>query len=245
MTFWEHLEELRYRLWVSIIAVAVGGGISLLFYQPVLEVLTRPAGGIRLIFTHPSEAAIQILNIALFSGFILSLPFLLYQVWAFVSPALTPREKGWFYWFLFPSLLLFLAGLLFGYFILLPVLLKFLLSVGAGYFEPMLRISSYISFVVWILLICGVMFEMPMLTLLFTITGLMTPAFLIQKWRYFVLGIFIFAAIITPPDVFSQIMVAIPMLVLFGISCIISIVGSKWKGRERESEPSRGISLSK
>ncbi|MFN4182790.1 MAG: twin-arginine translocase subunit TatC [bacterium] len=142
------------------------------------------------------------------------------------------------------SLLLFLGGLLFGYFILLPLLLNFLLSLGTGYFEPMLRISSYFSFVVWILLICGIMFEMPMMTLLLTIAGIMTPAFLLQKWKYFVLGIFIFSAIITPPDVFSQILVAIPMLGLFGFSCIISIVGSKWKGREMKSESSGSISLS-
>ncbi len=244
MTIWQHLEELRYRLGVCFIAILFGTAVSFYWFQPIVRILLHPAGDIKLIYTYPSEAVVQSIKIAFFSGFVLAFPVVIYQFWAFISPALYPKEKRWAYWLIPPSFALFLTGLLFGYFALLPILLRFLFSVGQGMFEPMIRISSYVSFAVWILLLCGIIFEIPLITFVLTVAGILTPAFLAQRWKYIVVGVFILAAVITPPDVISQTIVAIPILGLFASSYIISLVVFRWKRREYQSEPSGSISLS-
>jgi len=186
----------------------------------LLNIVMRPIG--RVVFTSPEEAFVAQLNLALLTGFILSLPFTLCQIWQFISLGLTLEEKKYIRLFGPCSLICFLAGVLFAYFVMIPVSLKFLLNFSSDFFVPMITVDRYISFVGTWIFASGVVFELPLALGFLAKIGIATPEFLRQKRPYAIVGILIVSAIITPPDVVSQLLMSVPLILLYEIGIFVT-----------------------
>lgn len=237
MSFLEHLDELRKRLLFSLLAVAVAFGVALLGARRILEFLLRPLqpylGGARPVFLDLTEPFLLYMKVAFLAAVFLAAPVVLHQAWAFVSPGLYPRERRYALPFIFFSTLFFLSGGAFGYYVGFPAACRFLLGVAEG-FEPALRISSLFSFESKMILGMGLVFELPTVVLLLSRLGLVTAGFLWRHFKYAVLVIFVLAAVITPtPDVVTQCLFAVPMMLLYLIGILVAHVF----GREREVPP--------
>ncbi len=218
-----HLEELRYRLIVSLVAVAVGVVVSLIFVEPILGWLTRPAAGHRLQALHPTEVFVTYMRVSLYAGLALALPVILYQFFRFVSPGLYPHERRGLLLFLPFAVLLFLLGVLFAYFVLVPAAMRFLLSLGSDLVEVQPALNEYISFTVRLLFWVGVAFETPLLIFLLVKLRVIEYARLRRMRRYAVLLAFVVAAAITPtPDPLNQTLVALPIWVLYELGLLLS-----------------------
>lgn len=227
-----HLRELRQRLIQTMIAVALFTILSFTSYTTVLKIFMYPLGkeGGHLHFISPGEAFGTTFKVCLFSGFILSLPVVLYQIWAFISPALYPREKRLILVFFPVSLGLMVTGMLFGFLVLGPMMLRFLLSFASDFFTPMVTTTSYFSFMFWLTLNTGIIFLLPVFSYVLTRAGILTPAFYGQYWRLTVVLVFVAAAILTPsPDIYSQLVLAVPLLALLLASYIISLMARPHK----------------
>lgn len=231
--FLEHLEELRWRLITSIAAIvvfAIPCGIwwyrifDIIMVHPLRFANPKP----QLIITSPIEGVMLSLKIAVAGGLILAAPIVFFQVWRFVSPGLYKHERRTILPAVFASTILFLAGIGFCYTIL-PYLLKFLVEFGSGRMDAMYRMNEYLSFIIKLCLAFGIVFELPVVSYVLTRLGVVTPRLLIEKSRYAIVAIFIVAAVLTPPDVISQTLMAIPLLVLYGISIIVSYVVARRK----------------
>lgn len=225
LTWTEHLEELRKRITISLITLGITSVASIPFTQRLLEILKWPAKGTigRLAFFSPQEAFLIYMRIALLSGLIVSMPIILYQLWAFIAPAIEERLKKRATLFILFCFTAFITGIFFAYFILIPPALKFLLSFGKEQLEPVISAGKYISFVVSLILASGVVFQMPVLSLVLSRLGIITPQILRKKYKYAIVIIFIVAAIITPtPDAFNMLILALPMLFLYEVSIWIS-----------------------
>ncbi len=222
----EHLAELRTRLIRSLIAIAVFAVIAFtqvnFFFDVFQEPLKKVFPDITLVALTPTESFFTALKISLLVGFVLASPFVFYQVWKFIEPALYENEKKLLIPFVLFTTIFFTAGVLFAFFGVLPLAIKFLLTFGYEQLDvsPMLSVSSYISFVVRLLLAFGITFELPVIISLLARLGLVTPDTLIKIRPYFIVGIFILAAVLTPPDVVSQIFLALPLLVFYELSII-------------------------
>ncbi len=226
MSFLDHLEELRWRLIKSLIAVAVCAIPCGIFWKVVFDVLMihplrmadpRP----RLIFTAPAEAILLSMKIAVFGGIVLSAPIVFYQVWRFVAPGLYKHEKVVILPTVFASTVFFGLGLAFSY-IMVPYVISFLSRFGAGRMEAMFRTQEYLGFLIKLMLAFGIVFELPVISFVLTKLGVLTPRFLVTNVRYAVVVVFIVAALLTPPDVVSQLFLAAPLLVLYGVSILVS-----------------------
>lgn len=222
MTIAGHLEELRRRIIVCLISVILTSGVAFFSVKSLLPYLTKPVG--RLVFIAPTEAFFTYMKLAVFMGFFLSLPIILYEIWKFVSRGLKSSEKKYTRLYGPFSFLLFIAGSSFAYFVVIPIGLKFLLEFGGQEIVPMISVSKYVSFVGMLCLAFGAIFELPLVALFLTKINLVTPSFLASKRRYAVVGIFIVAALLTPPDIFTQLLMVIPLLILYEISIILSRV---------------------
>ncbi|TET25576.1 MAG: twin-arginine translocase subunit TatC [Dehalococcoidia bacterium] len=214
-----HIYELRHRLIKSVIAVLITTVISFIFAKQIFYILILPAGGINLIFIEMTEMISTYMKVSLASGIILAMPYLIYQLIMFVSPALTAREKKYVYIILPWIALMFTAGVLFGYFILIPPATKFLITFGSDIATPQIKIGNYISIVTRLLLAIGLVFEMPVVTTFLSRLGIITPKWLASKRKAAIILAFILAAIITPTfDPINQSLVAIPLIILYEIS---------------------------
>jgi sec-independent protein translocase protein TatC len=216
----EHLQELRSRLIKSIIFIIVCSIFLYNYIDRILFILSRPVG--RLVFISPTEALITNIKIAFLGGIFLSSPFVIYQIWRFVGTGLNPRERRYTLLFGPFSFLFFILGCIFGYFVIVPVGMKFLLSFASDALVPMITISRYISFIGTLTLTFGIVFQLPLLSLFLTKIGIVSPAFLSNKRKHAIVFIFILAATLTPPDVITQCLMAVPLLVLYEISIIFS-----------------------
>ncbi|MDP2938928.1 MAG: twin-arginine translocase subunit TatC [Candidatus Omnitrophota bacterium] len=232
----EHLEELRKRIIICVVSLAVGILVGFPFSSPILKILKLPAKGLieKLVFFSPQEAFLIYMNIALFSGLVISLPVILYQFWAFVLPAVEEKLRKYIGFFLFFCLIFFISGCLFAYFVLIPPSLKFLLGFASGELEPVICASKYISFLLSLILGCGVVFQMPVLSFLLSKIGIINAKILRKKYKYALVMIFIIAAAITPTtDIFNMLALAVPMLLLYEISIWISfLAANKQKVKE-------------
>lgn len=242
MSFLEHLGELRKRLLLSLLALAVAFGAALFGVRPILEFLLRPIrpflGDARPVFLDLTEPFLLYMKVAFLAAVFLAAPVVLYQAWAFVSPGLYPRERRYALPFIFFSTAFFLLGGAFGYYIGFPAACRFLLQVAEG-FQPALRVSSLFSFESKMILGMGLVFELPTVVLLLSRLGLVTAGFLWRHFKYAVLVIFVLAAVITPtPDVVTQCLFAGPMVVLY----LIGILVARAFGRERDVPPADAAS---
>ena len=254
MTFWEHLEELRVRIIRMGVAFAAGGVIAWIYRESLLAWLTRPfvaawstgklGGKASLHFPAPASLFIEYVKLALLGGFVMALPVILYQLWAFVAPGLYSREKRLAIPFVVSSCALFAVGGYFGWKVAFPVAFQYLLSfsgpVGDQGFEvkPTVMISDYLEFVSKMLLAFGGVFELPVLVFFLSVAGVINHTHMIRFARYFVIIAFAVAAVLTPPDVASQFLLAVPLCGLYGIS-----IGIAWVfGRKREAIASKSDS---
>lgn len=226
MPLFEHLEELRSRLLVCFLAVGVGFVASYFVKDRIFEILMKPWVNAmpadqpaKLIYTAPHEAFFVYMKVSLISGTLLAAPVILWQVWRFVAPGLYQNEKRYLLPVLFCSCLCFASGVLFGYFIVLPVAFKFFASFQTEYITPMLRTTEYLAFANKMLLCFGVAFQLPVFAFFLAKLGILSSDFLKRKRKWAIVLIFIAAAVLTPsPDVVSQLLMALPLLVLYEAS---------------------------
>ncbi|HXI12077.1 MAG TPA: twin-arginine translocase subunit TatC [Thermoanaerobaculia bacterium] len=227
MSFLEHLEELRKRLLYSVIALAVGFLLSWNFAPEIFDLLQRPVmrhlpPGDKLAYTRMTAPFFLYMKVAFFTSIFLSAPVILYQLWLFISPGLYPKERRYAVPFIFFATLFFLAGGYFGFTFLLPTTCKFFVETGKN-FKQMITVDDYLGFSSTLILAAGVIFETPILIFFLARLGVVTPAFLIQKFRYAVLLSFVISAIVTPtPDMITQTALALPMIVLYLIGIVIA-----------------------
>ncbi len=220
LTVIQHLEELRVRFIKSLIFFTAA---SCLFYRwsdEMLAFLIRPVK--QLIFTSPQEAFMVKMMMTLLGGLFLSIPYFLYHAWQFLSAGLNDMERRYTAVFVPFSIVFFGIGCLFGYFVILPIAFHFFLSFSTPSLVPMITVEKYTSFSAGLILSFGLVFELPLIIVLLTRIGILTPAFLTEKRRHAIVVIFVVSAILTPPDVLSQMLMAIPLLVLYEISVLLS-----------------------
>jgi sec-independent protein translocase protein TatC len=229
MGFFDHLEELRKRLIWSICAVSVTFFASWFFSPTLFSWIERPIRpylpkGTGLAFTTLPEPFILYFRVALYGGLILASPFLLWQIWLFIAPALYRKERRYAVPFIIATALFFLAGCAFGYFVAFPRVCQFLLGMGTQTgFTPVITINEYLSIASKTIFGLGLCFEMPILIFFLARLGLVSEKFLLAKLKYAILIIFIIAAVITPtPDVMTQCVFAIPMIVLYLLGILIA-----------------------
>jgi len=222
----QHLKEFRDRLMVACIAIAITTAISFLFTTDIIKLLLLPSGVTKLIALSPTENFTTYFRVALFSGFALAMPVILYEIFAYIDPALHPNERK-FALTLGPFvLLLFVAGMLFCYLVLLPNALKFLINFGSEVIDNQLRASEYLSFVTLFIVGMGVVFEMPILIWALIRLGVIQRSWLTKRRRYVFVAVFAIAAVVTPtPDPFNQTIVAIPMYLLFELGLLLARFG--------------------
>lgn len=220
MSLIDHLQELRTRLIVCI-AVVLAASCGCYFYAvELVHIITAPAG--KLYYMNPAEAFFTYLKVSVFAGFLVALPVVFYQVWAFVVPALTRQERKASLFLIPASLVLFFVGLAFSYFLVLPAAIAFFIGFSTPDLQPMFSIGQYLSFVISFVLPFGFVFELPLFILVAAKLGVIGSKFLAAKRKMVVVLSFVVGAVISPtPDVFSQTMIAIPLLVLYEASILL------------------------
>lgn len=233
MTLTEHISELRSRLGKALLAIAVATtAVAIWGYNPLIRMLEKPYRSVpadhravadgTLIFTHPTDAFVLRLKIALIAGLILSSPIWLYQLWAFVTPGLHRNERKWALAFVSTSVVLFTAGAVVAY-LVLPKAMDVLLGVGGPGLAALLEATKYLSFVTSIMLIFGVSFEFPLLIIMLNFAGLLSSRRLRNWRRYAIFIIFAFAAVATPTqDPFTMLALAVPMCLLYEFAALVA-----------------------
>ena len=232
MPFLDHLEELRWRILWSVLAVVVGAvvGFVLVQYAGIIEVLYRPfreqfGEELKLIYLGPTDAFFLTLKLAILVGVILAFPIIVYQVWSFLSPALEKREKRTIVPALYMGLVLFALGVAMSYYVALPVSLVFLAGFQTGIMEPNYEATRYFSFVIRLLVAFGIIFELPVVVMILSVLGLVTPAFLRSKRRHAVVLITVTASFLSPGDVIMvTVLMMVPLIVLYEFSILLSVM---------------------
>ncbi len=226
MPFLQHLSELRTRLVHAIAAIALGSILTYSWAGSIMQLLTAPIRfafpDLKLIGTGPAEAFICRLQVAIASGALVACPYVFFQFWLFIAPGLHESEKKIATPFILSSTLFFLAGVSFCYQLVLPVAFGFFsdefTSLGLS---PDIRIGEYLPFMLKLLIVFGIVFELPILAYFLARGRILTAKMLLSNFRYSVVIIFILAAVLTPPDVISQLLLATPLLAIYGISILI------------------------
>lgn len=232
MPLTEHLRELRQRLIKSILAFLVGTGVAFYFAPQVFELLKQPVvrsyPQVQLVTLSPTEPLFILIKISVVVGLILASPVILYQMWRFVEPALYPDEKRLVLPLSLFSFILLLTGGAFAYFLVLPVALKFLIGIGFSQLQatPFLSVDLYMSFLLKMILGFGVAFQLPIVLFLLQRAGIITEEHLKKFRRYFIVIAFVVGALIAP-DVATQVLMAVPLLVLYEISLLLGKLARK------------------
>ncbi|MDI6766519.1 MAG: twin-arginine translocase subunit TatC [Bacteroidota bacterium] len=233
MTFLDHLEELRWRIVKIIIGLIVATGICGIFSDWIVNTaiirpsqLTNPP--LSLINTIPYGQITFYMIVILMSGIILSSPWILYQFWKFIQPGLLERERQYISGIVFFTTICFLAGVAFAYFIMLPYMLQFFAVFGTQGIQNMISIHEYVSFVLQLILISGLIFELPMVSYFLARLGILTPKFMRKYRRHAIVAILIIAAIVTPTtDPFTMGVFALPMMLLYEMSIFIAGIAKR------------------
>ena len=232
MTFLDHLEELRKRLMVSLIAVAVGFFACWAFAEPIFAIIQAPLTdflppGDKLAYTRLTAPFFLYMKVAFFAGLFLASPVVLLQLWMFIAPGLYKKERRLAAPFIILGTLFFAAGGYFGYRFLLPATCSFFVETGKQ-FKQMVTVDDYFSFASTIILATGIVFETPILIFFLARLGIVTPAFLLQKFKYAVVLSFVIAAVVTPtPDIVTQAALAVPMMLLYLIGIGVAFLFGK------------------
>ena len=237
--FMSHLEELRTRLIACAIAVGIGFVVCYLFSKDLFQILIIPLKenmpeGDRLIYTNLPEMFFTYLKTAFIAGIMVVSPYVFYQIWMFIAPGLYKKEKKYVLPFVFFSTILFVGGALFGYFVVFPFGFKFFMGFANDSIQALPSVKQYFSFAVKLLFAFGVVFELPVVVFFLTKIGVVTPEFLKQKRKYAILLTFVMAAILTPPDVITQCMMAGPLIILYEVGIFISMMARVRKEKEKK-----------
>ena len=220
MSLVAHLTELRSRLIKCLVAIGLGSCVGYYFIDEIMHYLTLPAG--KLYYMQPSEAFFTYLKVAVAAGFLIALPVIFYQVWRFFLPALTRTERMVLGLIVPSSVLLFFGGLAFSFFLVLPAAVQFFMGFGNAELEALFSVDKYFDFVIWFVLPFGFVFELPLVIIILAKIGLIGSSFLRKYQRIVIFLVFVIAAVITPtPDVFTQTMIALPMIVLYEVGYLI------------------------
>ncbi len=219
MTLIEHLGELRKRLVIAVISVVLTTCGSYFFVDEMMVFVTAQAG--KLYFMSPAEGFFSYLKLAVFAGVMLSLPVIIWQAWSFAAPALTFKEKRWALIMVPGSVCLFFTGVVFAYFLIWPLVMKYFLGFDSENLMPMLSLGKYLSFLFSFVLPFGVVFNLPLLLLMLAKMGIIDADFLARYRKPMIVAAFVIGAILTPPDVFSQVMLAIPIILLYEASILV------------------------
>ncbi|MDX9732111.1 MAG: twin-arginine translocase subunit TatC [Bdellovibrionales bacterium] len=221
----EHLTELRDRLIKSAWAIAFTTAVCFVFSERIFDIVRHPivehipSGG--LVFTNPMDKFVAHMKLSVVSGVILACPAWIYQIWRFIAPGLHNHEKKYSLAFVGSGVVLFLTGVSFAYFLVLPMAFEFLFNFGGSVDKPLITISEYMSFFATMVLVFGVSFELPLILVALGVLGLISSQGLREKRRYAIVGLATVAAVITPPDVLSMMMLVVPLSALYEISIII------------------------
>jgi len=240
MTFLEHLDELRKRIFYSFIALIIAVIPAWFFSKDIYKILSRPVNqflppGEKQVFLSLPEPFMLYIKVSFLTAIFATSPFIFFQLWKFVAPGLYKREKKYVIPFVFFTTFFFTAGALFGYFIVFPFACRFFLQQGAE-FKAMITIDQYFKLVLRLLLAIALVFELPTLVFFLSRIGLVSSRWMLRNFKYAVLAVFVIAAIITPtPDMLTQSIIAVPMLVLYGIGILVSFIGEK--RRKKKAEP--------
>ena len=216
----DHLQEFRKRLIICLVVVAIAALACYNYVDDIIALLSGPAG--KLYFMNPSEVFFTYMEIALYAGILFTLPVLLYEVWAFVAPALWPEERRAVLVILPTAVILFYVGLVFAYYLVIPAAVTFFMGFATQTLQPMFSLESYLSFILALTLPFGFIFELPLIVVFLAKIGLVTGVFLKGKRKILIVIAFIFAAVVSPTtDIFTQTMIAVPLIVLYEISLFI------------------------
>jgi sec-independent protein translocase protein TatC len=226
MELTEHLNELRKVIVVCIIMVFITSTASYYFLGDwLVNFVSHPLEvlNVKIVYIGIGEAFITKIKLSALSGIIMALPVIIYQVWSFIATGLFPKERNVVLKFMFPSIILFFFGVTFAYFIVFNYATRFLLMVAAGDLTPMLSVGPYVSFLITFLVPFGIMFELPLAVYFLAGIGIVNYRLLVSKRKYAILLFFVLAAVLTPgPDLVSQIFLALPMVILYEISVLIT-----------------------
>ncbi|MEZ4870928.1 MAG: twin-arginine translocase subunit TatC [Bdellovibrionales bacterium] len=226
-----HLTELRKRLIRVMIIVFLGFIACWNFSELIFDFIRMPIAQYLpqdgLVFTAPMDKFLAHIKVCVLASVVVTSPFWIYQIWAFIAPGLYQNEKRFGVYFIFFGTFLFLSGVSFLYFAVLPMAFKFLLQFGGEVDKAMITINEYLSFFITTTLVFGAAFEMPLVFAILAKLGLVSPNFLKDNWRYAIVILAAGSAMFTPPDVISMIMMMIPMLALYGLSIILVSIITK------------------
>ncbi len=244
MTFLEHLDDLRKRIFYSLIAVVVAVIPAWFFHEEIFHILARPIrkylpeGAELTVITLPAAFMVY-MKVSFLAAIFVIAPFIFYQFWKFIAPGLYQKEKKYVVPFVFFTTFFFALGALFAYFVVFPFACNFFISMAAD-FQTMITADKYFSFALRVILGIAIVFELPTLIFFLSRMGLVTSRWMIKNFKYAVLAVFVIAAIITPtPDIFTQSIIAVPMLALYGLGIIIAFFSGKRREKiekKREEE---------
>lgn len=242
MTFLEHLEDLRKRLFYSFVALFVGLIPAWFFHKDLYNILAVPVTkylpeGTKLAFTKLTAPFMLYIKVSFLAAIFFMSPFIFIQLWMFVAPGLYQKEKKYVVPFVLFTTIFFAGGAVFGYFVVFPFACRFFINMGVD-FQPVITVDDYFSLALRVLLGIALVFELPTLVFFLSRMGLITAQWMIKQFKYAVLAIFIIAAVITPtPDMVTQSIIAFPMLALYGLSILIALVfGKKREKRNEDAE---------
>lgn len=227
MSLFDHLDELRLRIFLSLIAAVIGVVICFFFVNPIVQILEVPAQGAKFLQLSPGEYFFVSLKVAGYSGLLIASPFILYQIVQFVLPGLTRRERRLLAPVVLGSSVLFAAGLVFAYYALIPAALNFFINYGEGVVEQLWSIDRYFEFVLLLLFSTGLAFQIPIVQLLLGVLGIVSSDRMAKGWRYVILGAAVLGAVLTPStDPVTQGLLAGATLALyFGGIGLVKLVG--------------------
>ena len=242
LPFTSHLEELRKRLIICFVAIGIGFCACYAFKEYLFEILMQPLllampPEDKLVYTGLPEAFFTYLKVAFLAGIFLATPVLMYQFWLFVAPGLYEKEKRWVIPIAFLSSVFFIGGALFGYFIVFPFGFDFFLGFASDAIKPLPSMKEYFAFSTKLLIAFGIVFELPLFVTFLAKLGIVDVPFLTSKRKYALLLFFVFAAILTPPDVITQCMMAGPLMVLYEIGITGARIFGKKKQKKEPEEP--------
>jgi len=231
MSFLDHIEELRWRIIYALIGIVLFTIVAWIFIDPLVEfVLLKPArdANASLQNLRPFGQLFLYVQVAIIVGIVASLPNIFYQLWQFIAPALRKRERKYILWIVFFSTFCFLAGIAFAYFVMLPLAMKFAAQFGSEAIKNEFSIEEYMSIIISVMLAAGVVFELPMVSFFLSKLGILTPKFMRKYRRHAIVIILVLSAILTPgADPVSQVILAVPLVLLYEISIFISKISSK------------------
>ena len=238
MPFTEHLEELRRRLIICLIALGGGFGVSYIFSKRIYEFLAKPLTDLlpeqsSMIFTGLTEAFLTYIKVSLLAGLFLASPVILFQIWKFIAPGLYPNEKRYAIPFVFFSTIFFVGGGLFGYYLVFPWGFRFLIGFASDSIRAMPSMREFLSLSAKLVIAFGVIFELPVFSLFLARIGVISAESMARFRKYAILIIFVAAAAITPPDIITQLMMAGPLIVLYELSILVARI---FQRRDRKLE---------